>query len=879
MTGISIRVHQTCWWRHLAAIAVWIGSGLSFSCQSQLDPFQQGDSKTTHDQGLLEVSRQLQVPEGFEVELVYSVPLEEQGSWVALTPDSAGRLITADQFGGLYRVTLGDGDSGTEVEKLNLPIGHAQGLLYAYDSLYVTVNLYRTSKEKVAQGSGFYRVLDTDGDDRFDQVKLLKRLEAVDNENGHGEHGPHAAVLGPDGLIYLVAGNGTKVPDGLAPTSPFRNWANDLLIPPEPGFVPAGWVARTDETGSVWELIAGGFRNPYDLAFNAEGELFAYDADSEAGIGTPWYRPTRINQVVSGGEYGWRYDTGRWTPYGKWPEHYPDSVGSVVDVGFGSPTGLVFGTGARFPSRYQRVLFACDWASGTIYAVHLQPQGAGYTAAFEPFLTGSAVPVTDIVVNRDGNLYFTVGGREAKSGLFRIRYRGDEVTDPAGPVDHPAAEGARRIRRPLEQFHGQEDPRAVAEAWPHLASPDRTLRYAARVAVERQGLAEWQGRALRENDTVASIQAMLALARTGRAELQEAILGRLGRLPLEQLPEDQLLEVLRAFSLAFVRMGGPRNGSGQQAAGRLGRLFPSSSRTLNQELCRLLVYLKDPSVIDKSLRMIDSGGSQDKLFYFAALSHLGKGWTLPQRQTYFNLLNSSQAEYLRAEKALGRKGLNSRFIYALQNLRQAAVETLSDGELKALGESIEDQRVMTAADEEPVRGFVRTWRVADFLPLLEQVASGRSYENGKFAYEAAECARCHRFDDQGGTTGPDITTVGNRFDVKYLMEALLDPSKVVSDRFFNESIEMEDGVIHVGRVVYDDGRLLRVRANPFTHKVTEVAADRIKTRKVSRISEMPEGLLDIFTEEEVLDLVAYMRSGGNPKDPAFNPLQPGNEEP
>ena len=874
MLEVFLKVRLIGWRSCLAAIV--IVSGFSYSCRSPLDPF---GPKTSHDDGLLEVSRQLQVPEGFEVELVYSVPLEEQGSWVALTPDTAGRLITADQFGSLYRVTLGAGDSVTEVERLDLPIGHAQGLLYAYDSLYVTVNLYRTSKEKVAQGSGFYRVLDTDGDDRFDQVKLLKRLEAVDNANGHGEHGPHAAVLGPDGLIYLVAGNGTKVPEGLAPTSPFRNWANDLLIPPEPGFVPAGWVARTDETGSVWELVAGGFRNSYDLAFNLDSELFVFDADSEAGIGTPWYRPTRINQVVSGGEYGWRYDTGRWTPYGKWPEYYPDSVGSVVDIGFGSPTGLVFGTGAHFPARYQRALFACDWASGTIYAVHLNPQGAGFTATFEPFLTGSAAPVTDIVVHRDGDLYFTVGGREAKSGLFRIRYRGGEVTDPAGPMDHPAAERARRIRSRLEQFHGREDPGAVEEAWPHLASSDRALRYAARVAIERQDLAAWQDRALGETDPVASIQAMLALARTGRPELREAVLGRLGRLPLEQLPEARLLEALRAYSLAFIRMGRSRQGLGQGAVERLGRMFPSSSRTLNQELCRLLVYLEDPSVIDKALRRIESGGREDKLFYFAALSQLRDGWTLSQRQTYFRALNSSQEEYLRAEKVFGRKGLNRRFIYAIQSLRQSAVETLSKEELKALERFIGDQGVMTAGDEEPVRGFVRAWRVADFLPLLQQVQSGRSYEKGKSAYEAAECARCHRFGDQGGTTGPDITTVGSRFDAQYVLEALLDPSKVVSDRFFNESIRMENGVIHVGRVVYDDGTLLRFRADPYSHKVTQVTADRIESRTVSRVSEMPEGMLDIFTEEEVLDLVAYIRSGGNPEDPAFHTLQPKPAEP
>ena len=233
----------------------------------------------------------------------------------------------------------------------------------------------------------------------------------------------------------------------------------------------------------------------------------------------------------------------------------------------------------------------------------------------------------------------------------------------------------------------------MEEAWPHLASPDRAIRYAARVAIERQDLAEWQGRALRENHPVASVQAMLALARTGRAELQEAVLGRLGRLPLEQLPEDQLLEALRAYSLAFIRMGGPRQGLGQRAVNRLGKLFPSSSQTLNHELCRLLVYLKDPGVIEKSLRMIDTGGRQEKLFYFAALSHLGEGWTLAQRQSYFRALNASQGEYLRAEKASGRKGLNSRFIVAIQSLRESAVETLDDEELNALEEIIEDRTV------------------------------------------------------------------------------------------------------------------------------------------------------------------------------------------
>ena len=66
---------------------------------------------------------------------------------------------------------------------------------------------------------------------------------------------------------------------------------------------PAGHIVRTDPDGKRWEMIAGGFRNPYGLAFNPDGELFVYDADMEWDVGTPWYRPTRVNHVVSGGGY------------------------------------------------------------------------------------------------------------------------------------------------------------------------------------------------------------------------------------------------------------------------------------------------------------------------------------------------------------------------------------------------------------------------------------------------------------------------------------------------------------------------------------------------------------------------------------------------
>ena len=84
---------------------------------------------------------QLKVAKGFRVELLYTVPKAEQGSWVAMCVDPKGRLIVSDQYGKLYRVIPpAVGSMGTpQIEPLAIEVGQAQGLLYAFESLYVMV--------------------------------------------------------------------------------------------------------------------------------------------------------------------------------------------------------------------------------------------------------------------------------------------------------------------------------------------------------------------------------------------------------------------------------------------------------------------------------------------------------------------------------------------------------------------------------------------------------------------------------------------------------------------------------------------------------------------------------------------------------------------
>jgi putative heme-binding domain-containing protein len=792
----------------------------------------------------------IQTLPGFEVELVYSVPKGTEGSWVSMTVDPKGRLITSDQGGSLYRVTPGKTTEETKVEKLSVPIGQAQGLLCVKDKLFVVVN------GNAAQGSGLYRVTDKDNNDEWDTVELLKKFD------GGGEHGPHAVRLGPDGKLWVIAGNHTKPPKDFDPNSPLKNWAEDQLLPRNPDgnghatnvMAPGGWIFKTNLDGKHWEFFCGGFRNQYDIDFNQDGELFSFDADMEWDTGTPWYRPTRVNHAVSGAEFGWRFGTG------KWPAYYADSLGAVTDIGLGSPTGIEFGTGTKFPAKYQRALYINDWTYGKIYAVHMTPTGASYTGTFEPFVQGRPLPVTDVAVHPDGCLYFTIGGRGAQSGVYRVKYTGKESTAPVKAEQNEAATAARELRRKLEAFHVKKDPAAVDLAWPLLNSNDRALRFAARVAIENQDLASWQAKALAETKTNAVIQAMIALARTGDKSLQPQIVAKLSSLPMERMSEEQLTGVLRAYGLTFIRQGQPDAATVAQVTNRLKGLFPHQNQFVNRELCTMLTYLQYPGVAEPTMKLLAAAQTQeDQLYYVFVLRNAAHLLNNDQRRAYFGWLNLAEQTY--------RGGAS--FKKFIIQIRSDAAKKLTDADRLALKDVIEDKTKVEAVKLETTRQFIHNWQMEDMQDMLSQADSGRNFEKGKAAYQAAQCYKCHRFNGEGGDTGPDITGVGNRFNAQYILEAIVVPSKVISDQYQSSLILTTGGEVVSGRIINEDDQQITVRTDPFAREPIVIKKSDIEERQKSSVSEMPQGLINTLTKEEILDMIAYLRSQGKADDKAF----------
>ncbi|HTH49834.1 MAG TPA: c-type cytochrome [Candidatus Limnocylindria bacterium] len=817
----------------------------------------------------------LEVAKDFKVELLRSAQPEE-GSWVSMTVDPKGRLIVSPQGGEpMERITLDEAGHVAKVETIDLPVTGAMGLLCAYDALYVN--------GRGAEGYHLYRLTDTNGDDKYDRVELLRKWEG-----GDGEHGAHGIVKGPDGHLYIVCGNFVDVPTDLAPTTRVKNYADDLVLPRMEdgnGFgagrkPPGGFVLRVDKDGKDAELYAAGERNTYDIAFNRDGELFGFDSDMEWDWGAPWYRPTRVYHVVSGGDQGFREGSA------KYPEYYSDSLPAVVNIGIGSPTGVKFGTGAKFPAKYQQAMFIMDWSYGRIMAVHLKETNSTYTGTFETFIRGKPLNVTDLEIGPDGALYFTTGGRGTQAGLYRVSYVGTERTEPLNvqTMQVTKAQQARRLRHQLEELAYQPIGTNFALIGAGISSPDRFLRNATRLALENQPSAVWRHLALSENIGRRAFAALLALARTGTKEDQAPLLKQLLNWPLNMLNEEGKLSKLRVIEVSFARWGIP-NELRKPVADQLAKDFPAKTWPLNREISQILVALDAPGIVQKVLDLRDAAPTQEEqLHYQAILRKARSGWTMDDRKRYFAWFNRPAqpgSEFISRStthpdffvqwfKDVGLEASNGASLdNFLKNLRKEAVASLSDNEKGELAAVIAGQEPVPVKAPAKARTFVKDWKTDDLLPALAEAAHGRNYARGRATFAAAQCVVCHQINGQGGAVGPDLTGVGTRYAPADVLKSITEPSLVISEQYQALTFTLKDDTEVTGRLLEDTADKLVVLTDPLNGGKTEVKKAAVKSREASKISPMPEGLLATFSKDEILDLLAYLLSNGKEDAPAF----------
>jgi glucose/arabinose dehydrogenase len=530
-----------------------------------------GNKQATNDS-------EISIAKGFTVERMYRAKAGE-GSWASMTFGENGRLYVSAEAGPVLEFQFAKKPIAAP-RPLAFPVHSAQGMEWAFDSLYVNV-------ADAAEGDGgLHRLRDSDGDGELDQHQHLARYGPA------SEHGAHGIRLGPDGALYLVHGNYTEVPKGpngeeVLVEGPFPNAAEDVLLPRiwDPRghahgiFAPGAVVYRTDAEGKHWQRFAAGMRNPYDLAISRSGQMFTYDADMEWDLGTPWYRSPRVLHLTAGAEYGWRAGSA------KWPAYYADSLPPLVETDLASPVGVELGEGSAFPAPYQQALFLGDWAWGRITVAHLTPNGATYSGKMETFLQGRGLTVTDLEFGPDGWLWFITGGRGTQSSLYRVRY---QTTAPA-----------QELAQPLFPSHQE-------------------LNRFERLALIRDTLAAYQG-----TDFVEQMAAP-------------------GQIRWMDWPLSQRLYNIRLWQLLWIR-NEPQRPAFQSWLAQVGDSFPTGNDLSDRELAKLLVAAQIRHLPEKLVPLMLTGSSQEQQIYYALLLRLvDRDWTADLRLRYFGWLRGAR---------------------------------------------------------------------------------------------------------------------------------------------------------------------------------------------------------------------------------------------
>ncbi|MEO1990958.1 MAG: c-type cytochrome, partial [Pirellulales bacterium] len=259
---------------------------------------------------------------------------------------------------------------------------------------------------------------------------------------------------------------------------------------------------------------------------------------------------------------------------------------------------------------------------------------------------------------------------------------------------------------------------------------------------------------------------------------------------------------------------------------------------------------------------LENRGDLLQLHYAYVLRTVGEKelWSNTDRKHYYEWF----------AKARNWAGGNS-YRKFLSNIENESLAHLTDTEKMAL-ETLGVRKPYVPPPLPKPRGPGQTWTLEDVLAATTKGLgpNTRDFENGKRAFAAARCIVCHRFGEDGGATGPDLTQAGGRFQIKDMVEAIVDPSKVVSDQYKSSIVQTVNGKVITGRIISDTDQQLVIVTDPEdATKFVTIQRNMIDEIFPGTESLMPKGLLDQLNRDEVLDLLAYTLSKGNRRDGRF----------
>lgn len=360
--------------------------------------------------------------------------------------------------------------------------------------------------------------------------------------------------------------------------------------------------------------------------------------------------------------------------------------------------------------------------------------------------------------------------------------------------------------------------------------------------------------------------ALLALVRVGSHGDREAVLARM--VGMKGLSAEQELARLRIIQVALARHKDAAKSSLPALTRNLDQSFSKAPAELKREIARVLLYLSVPGAVSKAMQAMGGSDSREgELFYVELLRNVNRGWTLAERERFFAWFlegGGQKSKGKEVEKYF--EDVQRRYVDGasydgyLRDFRAEAIATLSAEEKQRLEPLLARTTVQALLVPRNDRQFVREWKVED---LLADLGKDRKADlgRGRQAFVDAQCLACHRFGNDGGASGPELNSAGRKYTERDLLESILEPSKVVSDQYQDHVIATKEGEVFTGRLVANSDEEVIIETDRVVGTRERIKKGDVESMRPSTLSPMPQGLVNVLSKEEILDLLAYLRSG------------------
>ena len=713
-------------------------------------------------------------------------------------------------------------------------------------------------------------------------------------------------AFGLDGMLYLTTGDGSTDSDTLNSGQTMDDLLATVLridvdhpTPSQPYRVP-GDNPFVNLPGARPEIWAYGFRNPWRMCIDRK--------TGRVWVGNNGQDLWETAQLVRRGEnYGWSVYEGSHPFYpgrkrGPTP-HVPPTIEHSHGE-FRSLTGGVVYDGARFPE-LDGVYVYGDYGTGRIWGMkHNGRRPLWHRELADTALQIAAFRVDQrgdlLIVDHGGGMYRLVPAPRPKSlprfparlsdtglfasvkdhrvapGLIPYSVKAAGWADGAQAERFMAVPGTNKVRFDPSRGWDFPDGTALVQTLAlekEAGNPSSRARVETRVLLRQQG--EWAGYAYRwkENQSDAVLvpkegaEERLPSSRAGKdprtwrfpsrsecmvchSRQANFVLGIIG----EQLNCDHNYGAVRDNQLRALEHAGLFPGNVTKGAKDLTRMVDPYDRSADLNL-RVRSYLH----VNCAPCHVEAGGGNARmeLEISRKRERLNLIGARPQHDT-FGLENAMLVAPGAPERSvllyrLSRRGPGQMPPLVSHRVDEEAVRLMREwiGQLK------------------PDKPVLHEWQMTELLPKLPSANAGRSLAGGQSAFRETGCNQCHRFAGAGGSVGPDLTGVGRRLQPRELLESILEPSKIIADEYATQDFELLDGDTVSGRIEREDGKTVVLRPVASEASATEIEKKKIRRRQKSSLSPMPAGMANTLTEEQVLDLLAYLISDGNPDHPCF----------